>query len=209
MKKGIRSNMIMLAFACFTLVFMASCATTTTTVDEPATAAGDEEAARPTDVEPEEAPDKEAPAVTAKVEPTGPEELSEQEKQERLMELQRQQQLAEEIRKFESENIYFDFDKYDLKPPARANLREKAEWLRLNPEYSIRIEGHCDERGTNEYNLALGERRAHSAKRFLMALGISEDRIATISYGEERPAQLGHYETAWAKNRRDEFSLIK
>ncbi len=81
------------------------------------------------------------------------------------------------MRAFESESIYFDFDKSDLKPEAQATLKKKADWLRRNPGYSLRIEGNCDDRGTNEYNLALGERRAASAKKFLTALGIAEDRI--------------------------------
>jgi peptidoglycan-associated lipoprotein len=119
------------------------------------------------------------------------------------------QRLADEVRTFESENIYFDFDKADLLHEARVVLKEKADWLRKNPSYSVRIEGHCDERGTNEYNLALGERRAYSAKKFLVTLGISKDRIGTLSYGEERPADPGHSEEAWGKNRRDEFRLIK
>jgi peptidoglycan-associated lipoprotein len=96
-----------------------------------------------------------------------------------------------------------------LKAPARAILENKAAWLRANGRYKVRIEGHCDERGTNEYNLALGERRANSAFKYLNALGVSADRMSTISYGEERPADPGHNEAAWAKNRRDEFKLYK
>ncbi len=127
----------------------------------------------------------------------------------KLREKEMAQKLLEETQAFESEKIYFDFDKSDLKPDARAILDKKAAWLRANPEYSIRIEGNCDERGTIEYNLALGERRAVAAKDYLVALGISGDRIATLSYGEERPADPGHNEQAWAKNRRDEFKLLK
>ncbi|MBN2062478.1 MAG: peptidoglycan-associated lipoprotein Pal [Deltaproteobacteria bacterium] len=117
--------------------------------------------------------------------------------------------LENEIRAFESEHIYFDFDKSELKPEARAILTKKAEWLRANPGFSVRIEGHCDERGTNEYNLALGERRADAAWKFLNALGVSSNRMTTVSYGEERPAVAGHNEAAWSKNRRDQFKLIK
>ena len=117
--------------------------------------------------------------------------------------------LLKEVRLFESEPIYFDFDESDLKPAARAILTKKAAWLRVNLQYSVRIEGYCDERGTSEYNLALGERRADVAKRFLIALGISEKRLSTISFGEEKPADPRHTEEAWAKNRRDEFKLIK
>ncbi len=127
----------------------------------------------------------------------------------RLSETEISEQLAQEVKKFESEKIYFDFDKSDLKPEARATLRQKADWLNKNPGFYMWIEGHCDERGTSEYNLALGERRAHAAMEFLKALGISEGRLRTISYGEERPADPGHNEEAWAKNRRDEFKLLE
>jgi peptidoglycan-associated lipoprotein len=116
---------------------------------------------------------------------------------------------AREMRNFESKLIYFDFDKSELKPAAQETLTEKASWLKANPDYNVRIAGHCDERGTNEYNLALGERRANSAAKYLIALGVGEDKISTVSYGEERPADPGHNEEAWEKNRRDEFSLIE
>ena len=108
---------------------------------------------------------------------------------------------------FMNENIYFDFDKYNLKPKAQEVLKRKAEWLRNNPGESVIIEGHCDERGTNEYNLALGDRRAQSAKNFLIDLGIAESRLTTISYGEERPADPRHNENAWSKNRRAHFVI--
>lgn len=103
--------------------------------------------------------------------------------------------------------IYFDYDKSTLKPAAKAQLETSADWLKLNPKVNCRIEGHCDERGTNEYNLSLGERRALAARRYLMSLGISQDRLFTISYGEERPAVDGHDESAWKDNRRDEFKV--
>lgn len=119
------------------------------------------------------------------------------------------QRLQREIHAFESEHIYFDFDRSELKPEARTILNKKAAWLKANPDLSIRIEGNCDERGTNEYNLALGERRANAAWKFLNALGISGNRMESISYGEEKPAVMGHNESAWSKNRRDEFKIIK
>ncbi len=103
------------------------------------------------------------------------------------------------------EDIYFDFDKSTLTPTAQDNLLRKAEWLRENPDATVTIEGHCDERGTNEYNLALGDRRAESAKSFLTDLGIDPSRLTTISYGEERPVDPRNAEEAWAKNRRDHF----
>jgi peptidoglycan-associated lipoprotein len=99
-------------------------------------------------------------------------------------------------------DIHFDFDKYDIRPADASILKENAELLKKYPKVKIQIEGHCDERGTNEYNLALGERRATSTKKYLISLGISSDRISTISYGEERPLDPGHNEEAWAKNRR-------
>jgi len=113
------------------------------------------------------------------------------------------------VEKMTFEPIYFDFDKSNTKPPAIAKLDKIGDWMSKNTTAKIRIEGNCDERGTNEYNLALGDRRANSAKQYLVNLGISADRILTISYGEERPADQGHNEAAWAKNRRDEFKLME
>jgi len=103
------------------------------------------------------------------------------------------------------EDIYFDFDKATLTPSAQDNLLRKAEWLRENSDVTVTIEGHCDARGTNEYNLALGDRRAESAKAFLVDLGIAASRVTTISYGEERPVCTQKDEECWAKNRRDNF----
>ena len=99
-------------------------------------------------------------------------------------------------------DIHFNFDKYDIRPGDTEILKENAALLTKHPSVKIQIEGHCDERGTIEYNLALGERRANSTKQYLISLGISSDRISTISYGEERPSDPGHNEEAWAKNRR-------
>lgn len=104
--------------------------------------------------------------------------------------------------------IFFDFDRSDLREDARQTLQAKAEALRQFPDVRIRIEGHADERGTVEYNLALGERRADAARAYLIDLGIDSDRMTTISYGEERPAVDGHNEAAWSQNRRDEFVII-
>jgi len=101
------------------------------------------------------------------------------------------------------DRIFFDFDKSDLRPDARAQVEKWAQWLKKYPQNTVTIEGHCDERGTREYNLALGERRAAAAKKYLAALGIEARRIATISYGKERPAVVGSNEAAWAQNRRD------
>ncbi len=101
--------------------------------------------------------------------------------------------------------IYFDFDKYNLRDDARRQLEANADILRNNSDMNIMIEGHCDERGTDEYNLALGERRAQAARSYLESLGISASRINVLSYGEERPVAPGHDEESWALNRRGEF----
>ena len=114
-------------------------------------------------------------------------------------------QSAREI--FENEDILFEFDSASLSVEAQEILRAKAEWLRENPRARVMIEGHCDERGTNEYNLALGDRRAYSAKSFLVDLGIDDARLTTISYGEEQPIDTRSTEDAWAKNRRAHFVI--
>ncbi len=100
------------------------------------------------------------------------------------------------------DRVFFDFDKSDLRPDAIATLNKQAAWLLKYPKVTVIIEGHCDERGTREYNLALGSRRANAVKDYLVSRGVSPDRIETISYGKERPAVLGSNEWAWAQNRR-------
>ena len=101
-----------------------------------------------------------------------------------------------------SDTIHFDYDKYGIDGESEGVLRSQAQWLARYPGKSVTIEGHCDERGTREYNLALGERRANAAKNYLVGLGVDASRITTISYGKERPVALGSDEAAWAKNRR-------
>jgi peptidoglycan-associated lipoprotein len=115
---------------------------------------------------------------------------------------------GEEELKESLQNIYFDFDRYFLRPDAKETLTKNAEYLKANPSVKTKIEGHCDERGTVEYNLALGEKRARSAMEYLINLGIDPKGISIISYGKERPVDPGHNEEAWAKNRRDEFVII-
>jgi peptidoglycan-associated lipoprotein len=102
-------------------------------------------------------------------------------------------------------DVLFDYDKFSLKPESRDILKQLAEWLTKNKDKSVLIEGNCDERGTTEYNLALGERRAKEAMKYLVELGVDGNRIKTISYGKERPLDPGNTEEAWAKNRRDHF----
>ncbi|MBL0715730.1 MAG: peptidoglycan-associated lipoprotein Pal [Desulfosarcina sp.] len=109
--------------------------------------------------------------------------------------------------RFINEDIFFEFDSSALSAGAEAILRAKAEWMRRNPSLAIVIEGHCDNRGTTEYNLALGERRAEGVKTFLGDLGVPDIRIRTISYGEERPLAPGNDESAWGKNRRAHFEF--
>jgi len=104
--------------------------------------------------------------------------------------------------------VYFEFDKSALTSEAQATLAENARQLQQHPDAKIRIEGHCDERGTVEYNLALGQRRAISVRDYLVSFGISPDRISIISYGKERPVDPRHTEEAWAKNRRAEFVIL-
>jgi len=130
--------------------------------------------------------------------------------EERLREEARQRKEREELaarHRFLKEDIHFEFDKSRLIPEAKEILRRKAEWLVAQPAVTVIIEGHCDECGTNEYNMALGDRRAESAKSLLLDLGIAPERVTTVSYGEESPLDTGHNEEAWAKNRRDHFVI--
>jgi len=186
-----------LALFCSSLLITGSCTKKEYRVEEE----------RPSTVSPEAGERREPSEI--KMSALEEEKKAEEERRAKTRERERTQMLEEEIQAFESAPIYFDFDKSTLKAIARDNLTKKANWLRANPNFSLRIEGHCDEQGSNHYNLALGERRASATAKFLTGLGISADRISTISYGEERPAVPGHDEEAWAKNRRAEFRIIK
>ncbi len=137
-----------------------------------------------------------APAVEEEAEPKLPPKVVEE-----------QPPRVAAIEEFPKEDIYFEFDRSSLLPEARDNLRAKAKWLIAHPDVSAIIEGHCDERGTNEYNMALGDRRAGSAETFLVDLGVAASRLKTISYGEEKPFDPSHDEEAWAKNRRVHFVI--
>ncbi len=164
---------------------------------------------------------KSEPGIAAGQQETGTEEIvSEKQDMEgqRAIEEQRLQErhLRQEAKarrertekeEFLNEKIYFQFDKSTLLPEAKATLREKAKWLLAHSSVSVIIEGHCDERGTGEYNIALGDRRGRSAKSYLVNLGVGSHRMTTISYGEEKPIALGHNERAWAKNRRAQFVI--
>jgi peptidoglycan-associated lipoprotein len=108
---------------------------------------------------------------------------------------------------FPHENIFFEYDKSALISEVQEMLKENAQWLKDNPDVSVIIEGHCDERGSNEYNIALGDRRAQSVKTFLVNMGVAAERLTPISYGEEKPIDPAHTEEAWAKNRRAHFVI--
>jgi peptidoglycan-associated lipoprotein len=142
---------------------------------------------------------------------------AEEERKQRLAEEERlrEEALKEEALKkermaksaFGNDDVYFEYDSAALTADAQALLKVKAEWMKANSGTRAVIEGHCDERGSNEYNLALGDRRAERAKTFLVTLGISPSRLTTVSYGEERPVDSGKSEAAYAKNRRAHFVL--
>ncbi len=183
---------LMLAVAA--LVFTASCAKKQIK-SEPAIAAGQQDTVSEV-------------VVGEKQDMEGQRAIEEQRLQERRL---RQEAKANRERaekeEFLNENIYFQFDKSTLLPEATASLKQKAKWLLAHSSVSVIIEGHCDERGNGEYNMALGDRRAQSAKSYLVDLGVGSHRITTISYGEEKPIDLGHNERSWAKNRRAQFVI--
>jgi len=181
------------------MLFSVSCAKKAV-MTEPSTtdASAADEAARQAELEKQKAMEREKQMEEERL----AEERAEQLKAEAM---ERDMMMAKN--RFLSENVYFDFDNATLDYQAQELLKQKAMWLRDFPEANVVIEGHCDERGTNAYNLALGERRAESAKAFLVNLGISDARLTTISYGEEKPLDMGQSEESWAKNRRAAFVL--
>jgi peptidoglycan-associated lipoprotein len=147
-----------------------------------------------------------APAVTKEVAPPKPAETKIGEE---ALKAKERELLAKVEETPKLQDIHFDFDKYTIRDDAKEILDKNAAWLKKNPNLKIQIEGHCDERGTNEYNLALGDRRSKSTKDYLIFLGIDPARISTISFGEEKPLDPGHNEEAWAKNRRSHFVIMK
>lgn len=124
---------------------------------------------------------------------------------ERLAEEEAKRVAMMALNMFQSEDLYFEFDSSVLTPMSQEVLQRKADWMNENMDATVIIEGHCDDRGTAAYNLALGERRADAAKDFLVNLGVAADRVTTISYGEEKPVDPSKTEEAWAKNRRAHF----
>lgn len=199
---------IALAMALTVMLFTASCAKKVVRTEsqthtqpqaqsqiQPVSTTGPEVRKAPTEPEVRKAPER--PAVETK--PDG-----------RLEEVRLRAEAAARLAAltaFVGENIHFAIDSSLLSDQARQTLTSKAEYLRTNPDIAVTVEGHCDDRGTNAYNIALGERRAASVKMFLVDLGIGTNRLNTVSYGEERPIAAGHDETSWAENRRAQFVI--
>ena len=188
--------MLALLLAIPVLLFTASCSKQTVKADlqDVKDAAAKQEAARVAAASAPAPAPAQAPVVQKATVPVGPtvEEIAAREK-------------AAALKTVVNEDVYFDYDSAVLSAAAQNVLKNKSIILGKYSGVSVTIEGHCDERGTNEYNLALGERRAESAKSFLVNLGVNPSRLKTISYGEEKPVNAGHDESAWSKNRRAHF----
>lgn len=148
-------------------------------------------------------PAKEEPK--AEVQDEAKEEIAEPVKEESKPEMKAEPEARTVATSAGPQPIYFDFDRSFVRTDARAVMKANADWLKANPKVKVRIEGNCDERGTKEYNQALGQRRAASAKKYLTDLGISSSRISLISYGKEKPVCTDNNEECWQKNRRDEL----
>ena len=192
------TGLILALVLAFVVTFSASSCAKKKISSEPATTASEEDAQRRAE---EEARQKELERQRALEE----EDLSD----EKLGGEMAEQKMMSAKSIFENEDVYFEFDSIRLAPEAQEILAQKAAWLRANPTAKITIEGHCDNRGTTEYNLALGEGRAQSVKAFLVDLGIDSSRLNTISYGEERPIDHAQTEQGWARNRRAHFVIIE
>ena len=149
-------------------------------------------------------PPKEIQEEVMKVEEEAPEEIA-YARDEQIGERDLSPAEVAEVAKMVFSDIHFDYDKYNIRPDARPMLDQVASFMSENGDYNIVIEGHCDERGTNEYNLALGERRAKSTKNYLVSLGVSSPRISTVTFGEEKPLCTDTSETCWQSNRRAHF----
>jgi len=185
MKRKLVLTGIIGLIVCFTFLFMTGCAKKT--------------------VVKEEAAATKEQAVTDRAEKAGEAATGLSDKEKALRDAALKEEAERAAKEKVLADIHFDYDKYTLKPEAREVLKGHAARLARNKDYKLVIEGHCDERGTTEYNLALGERRAAEAKKYLTELGVDAKRIKTISYGKEMPLDPGHTEEAWAKNRRDHF----
>ena len=201
---------ILILFFCFSLI-LTGCPKKTVIKDEPSIKRTEElavERERATKLEAERAAKEAREKELAKLREAEARKAREKEFEKSLV-AKKEPGIEGEI--FESKllkDIHFDFDEYDIRPGDAEILKENAALLKKFSNVKIQIEGHCDERGTIEYNLALGERRANNAKQYLISLGISPDRISTISYGKERPLDPGHNEETWAKNRRVHLIIL-
>jgi peptidoglycan-associated lipoprotein len=180
------------------MLFSVSCAKKSVTTEPVVDTAAEEEAARQAELEKQKELERQRQLEEERL-------AAERAAQLKAEAEEREQMLAKN--RFLNENIYFAFDESTLDYQAQELLKQKATWLQDNPDANVVIEGHCDERGTNAYNLALGERRAEGVKVFLVNLGVSDSRVTIISYGEEKPVDMGHNDEAWAKNRRATFVL--
>lgn len=184
---------IMMALMVAGLVFSVSCAKKTVTPGQ-----GESQ-----QVQADDAAAREAAAAAEAAEKAARQKAIEEARlKEEALKEEAMNKVAAAKQRFVNQDIHFEFDSDELSPMSRLLLKDKAEWLRENPRVTVTIEGHCDERGTTEYNLALGERRAVAVQKFFVNLGISDSRMTTVSWGEERPLDPAHNETAWAKNRR-------
>jgi peptidoglycan-associated lipoprotein len=167
--------------------------------------------AQKTTVKPEaEQPQKEQKAEEMKAQKPSEAEMQKETAPEKA-EVAKSEEEGEEAAGLEGvfKDIHFDFDKYNVQPSYKSELESVAAWMTKHSDVKLSVEGHCDERGTNEYNLALGDRRAKSVKDYLVSLGVPSTRIETISYGEEKPLCTEHTEECWAKNRRVHFVVLK
>ncbi|MFH1139225.1 MAG: peptidoglycan-associated lipoprotein Pal [Pseudomonadota bacterium] len=196
-----KKKSLMLVLAVFLILpafmmAMSSCAapkagskTDTEAVDDAAKKAAEEEAAR-----------------LAREEAERQRQQQEAEEAARMAEMKKAQEAAREA--FLNEMANFDYDKYNVRQDAEEVLRRKAEFMAASGTVTAEVQGHCDERGTEAYNMALGDRRANAAKNFMESLGVAPDRMTTVSYGEEKPLTDGHDEAAWSQNRRAQFVIL-
>jgi len=208
MHRGMKLTVLVVAAAL--LLLAAGCAKKKVQVSGPEAGAG-AEATMGQEGQAAEEGAEQAGQVTEKGPSMEEYELTEEERRAKMEAEERkkakEKQLKKERKAALKERIHFAFDSYELSQAAREKLKQKAEILQNHPEIDVVIEGHCDERGTDEYNLALGERRARAAYEYLILLGVDADRLRIISYGEEKPLVDEHNESAWAKNRRCEFRI--
>jgi len=194
------------------MFIVSGCSTRQPDVKTPAEIA-EEEAAERARVEAEKRIKAEEEVRRKKVEIQRQKRIEEQQRQQaqkeaaKRAEKRRQQEDIEARNRFEETDIYFDYNESTLRWDSQEELKIKAEWMRTHPAVNIIIEGHCDERGSAAYNIALGERRAETAKNFIVDLGVESERIETVSFGEERPFDPRSNEEAWSKNRRAHFVI--